>query len=114
MVRSSAIMGIDGGGRTFRGFRTVKSNIKPWKIPNAFLLWCNNPMNEADKTFDIPRLKSKISKDLFSIISSGHITLNLKGKTKETVIRELLDILSTQGKLIDRAIVLNDLETVNK
>jgi PTS system nitrogen regulatory IIA component len=42
-------------------------------------------------------------------IRAGNIIFNLKGKTKETVIRELLDILSTQGKLIDRTIVLNDL-----
>jgi PTS system nitrogen regulatory IIA component len=66
-------------------------------------------MNEAGKTFDIQQLKTKNSKDLFSIISSEHITLDLRGKTKETVIRELLDILSTRGKLVDRTIVLNDL-----
>jgi mannitol/fructose-specific phosphotransferase system IIA component (Ntr-type) len=42
-------------------------------------------------------------------IRAGNIIFNLKGKTKETVIRELLDILSTQGKLIGRTIVLNDL-----
>jgi PTS system nitrogen regulatory IIA component len=40
-------------------------------------------------------------------IRAGNIIFNLKGKTKETVIKELLDILSTQGKLIDRTIVLN-------
>jgi hypothetical protein len=30
-------------------------------------------MNEAGKTFDIQQLKTKISKDLFSIISSEHM-----------------------------------------
>jgi PTS system nitrogen regulatory IIA component len=52
--------------------------------------------------------KRNIQKTLGQI-SAGNIIFNLKGKTKETVIRELLDILSTQGKLIDRTIVLNDL-----
>jgi PTS system nitrogen regulatory IIA component len=52
--------------------------------------------------------KRKIQKTLGQI-RAGNIIFNLKGKTKETVIRELLDLLSTQGKLIDRTIVLNDL-----
>jgi PTS system nitrogen regulatory IIA component len=47
--------------------------------------------------------------NLLPVILSEHIVINLKGKTKETVIKELLDILSTQGKLVDRTIVLNDL-----
>jgi mannitol/fructose-specific phosphotransferase system IIA component (Ntr-type) len=38
-----------------------------------------------------------------------HIKLTLKGKTKETVINELLDILETNGKLSNRAAVLKDL-----
>jgi mannitol/fructose-specific phosphotransferase system IIA component (Ntr-type) len=60
---------------------------------------------------------------LFSIIGSGknnagklldligpeNISLNLKSTTKETAINELLDILSVQGKLIDRDTALADL-----
>jgi PTS system nitrogen regulatory IIA component len=45
----------------------------------------------------------------FTLITADAITLNLKGKTKEAVITELLDILSPQGKLIDRAAALKDL-----
>jgi PTS system nitrogen regulatory IIA component len=45
----------------------------------------------------------------FALITADTITLNLKGKTKEAVITELLDILSAQGKLIDRAAILKDL-----
>jgi mannitol/fructose-specific phosphotransferase system IIA component (Ntr-type) len=46
---------------------------------------------------------------LLNLISPKNISLNLQGKTKEAIIKELLDILSTQGKLIDRVIVLKDL-----
>jgi PTS system nitrogen regulatory IIA component len=58
-----------------------------------------------------PRLASS-SKNHFAplaIISVDTIVLNLKGKTKETVINELLDILVTQGKLSDRTAALKDL-----
>jgi PTS system nitrogen regulatory IIA component len=38
-----------------------------------------------------------------------HIKLTLKGKIKETVINELLDTLTVQGKLLNRDIALKDL-----
>jgi PTS system nitrogen regulatory IIA component len=46
---------------------------------------------------------------LLNLISPVNIRLNLQGKTKEAVINELLDILSAQGKPIDRMAVLKDL-----
>ncbi|MDR0760233.1 MAG: PTS sugar transporter subunit IIA, partial [Treponema sp.] len=46
---------------------------------------------------------------LLNLISQENIRLNLHGKTKEAVINELLDILSAQEKLLDRATVLKAL-----
>jgi mannitol/fructose-specific phosphotransferase system IIA component (Ntr-type) len=46
---------------------------------------------------------------LLNLISSKSISPRLHGKTKETVINELLDILAVQGKLLDRDIALKDL-----
>jgi mannitol/fructose-specific phosphotransferase system IIA component (Ntr-type) len=44
-----------------------------------------------------------------AIITTDAITINLKGKTKEAVINELLDILANQGKLLDRDTALKNL-----
>jgi mannitol/fructose-specific phosphotransferase system IIA component (Ntr-type) len=49
------------------------------------------------------------AKKLFHLLQPKYINPNLKGKTKETIINELLDILVIQGKLIDRAAALKDL-----
>jgi PTS system nitrogen regulatory IIA component len=46
---------------------------------------------------------------LLTLIKPEHILLNLKSRTKETVINELLDILKTSGELSDRTIAFNDL-----
>jgi mannitol/fructose-specific phosphotransferase system IIA component (Ntr-type) len=46
---------------------------------------------------------------LLDLIKPENISLNLKSTTKETAINELLDILSAQGKLIDRDAALADL-----
>jgi mannitol/fructose-specific phosphotransferase system IIA component (Ntr-type) len=46
---------------------------------------------------------------LFSKIVPRHIVLALKGKTKESIINELFDVLEIQGKLIDRTSAFNDL-----
>jgi hypothetical protein len=54
-------------------------------------------------------MRDKNTKPLLSLIRSETIILTLKGKTKETVIGELLDILTAQGKLSGRAAVLKDL-----
>jgi mannitol/fructose-specific phosphotransferase system IIA component (Ntr-type) len=44
-----------------------------------------------------------------TIITTDTITFNLKSKTKEAVINELLDMLAAQRKLLDRDIALKDL-----
>jgi PTS system nitrogen regulatory IIA component len=54
-------------------------------------------------------VQDKNTRPLLPFIHSETIILTLKGKTKETVINELLDILAAQGKLSDRAAVLTDL-----
>jgi PTS system nitrogen regulatory IIA component len=46
---------------------------------------------------------------LLKLISPESIRLNLYGKTKEAVLNELLDVLSIQGKLLDRTAALKDL-----
>jgi mannitol/fructose-specific phosphotransferase system IIA component (Ntr-type) len=66
-------------------------------------------MDKSGMTLNIVQSKTTSSKDLFSIISPAHIILKLKGRTKESVINELLDVLEIQAKLIDRAAVLKDL-----
>jgi mannitol/fructose-specific phosphotransferase system IIA component (Ntr-type) len=57
----------------------------------------------------IPRELYKNTKSVLSLLQPEIITLTLKGKTKETVVNELLDILETNGKLFNRAAVLKDL-----
>jgi PTS system nitrogen regulatory IIA component len=42
-------------------------------------------------------------------ISTDTITLNIKGKTKEAAINELLDLLAAQKKLLNRDMALKDL-----
>jgi mannitol/fructose-specific phosphotransferase system IIA component (Ntr-type) len=66
-------------------------------------------MDTAIMIPDIFGLEAKNSKHLFSTIVPDHIILNLKGKTKETTINELLDLLASQGKLLDRDTALKDL-----
>jgi mannitol/fructose-specific phosphotransferase system IIA component (Ntr-type) len=44
-----------------------------------------------------------------AIITADTITCNLKGKTKKTIIIELLDMLVAQGKLLDLDTALKDL-----
>jgi mannitol/fructose-specific phosphotransferase system IIA component (Ntr-type) len=46
---------------------------------------------------------------LRNLISAKNINLHLHGKTKEAIINELLDILSVQGRLLDRDIALKDI-----
>jgi PTS system nitrogen regulatory IIA component len=45
----------------------------------------------------------------FALLTANTITFNLKGKTKEALINELLDMLVSQGKLLNRNIALKDL-----
>jgi hypothetical protein len=64
---------------------------------------------QNDKTFTVVRPKTKNCKELFSIVLPEQIIIGLRGKTKETVISELLDMLATQGKLLNRDLALKDL-----
>jgi mannitol/fructose-specific phosphotransferase system IIA component (Ntr-type) len=59
--------------------------------------------------FDPNDFHKNNDKKLLHLLQSKYINLNLKGKAKEAIIDELLDILVIQGKLIDRAIALKDL-----
>jgi mannitol/fructose-specific phosphotransferase system IIA component (Ntr-type) len=64
---------------------------------------------------DLPSFFSRLassSKNYYSplaVITADTIALNLKSKTKENAINELLGILETQGKLLDRDTALKDL-----
>jgi mannitol/fructose-specific phosphotransferase system IIA component (Ntr-type) len=72
------------------------------------LLYWNKLMDKNVRTFNVLRVKTTNNKDLFSSISPDHIILSLKGKKKETIINELLDILTAQGKLLNRDTALKD------
>jgi PTS system nitrogen regulatory IIA component len=54
-------------------------------------------------------LKPGNNKDLFSIVLPTQIIMKLAGKTKETIINEMLDRLVIQGKLLNRDTALKDL-----
>jgi PTS system nitrogen regulatory IIA component len=59
--------------------------------------------------FDPNDFHKNNDKNLLHLLQSKYINLNLKGKTKEAIINELLNILVIKGKLIDRATALKDL-----
>jgi mannitol/fructose-specific phosphotransferase system IIA component (Ntr-type) len=52
---------------------------------------------------------SKKYRSPLAIITADAVTINLKGKAKETIINELLDIMATQGKLLNRDMALKNL-----
>jgi PTS system nitrogen regulatory IIA component len=54
-------------------------------------------------------IKMFVDKAILALLQPANIFLRLKGKTKGTVINELLDILTIQGKLLDRDTALKDL-----
>lgn len=62
-------------------------------------------MKHINNIFDL----KQSSKLLFSKIVPRHIILDLKGKTEESVVNELFDILELQGKILNRAMALKDL-----
>jgi PTS system nitrogen regulatory IIA component len=64
---------------------------------------------QKDKTLTIMWSKTKNCKELFSIVLSEQIIIGLRGKTKESIINKLLDMLATQGKLLNRDLALKDL-----
>jgi Kef-type K+ transport system membrane component KefB/mannitol/fructose-specific phosphotransferase system IIA component (Ntr-type) len=62
----------------------------------------------AEMKKDLLDTHARTTKDIFALIDPEHIVLELKGETKEEIITELVDILDTGGKLLDRNIVLAD------
>jgi Kef-type K+ transport system membrane component KefB/mannitol/fructose-specific phosphotransferase system IIA component (Ntr-type) len=72
-------------------------------------------IHRLEESSDPQAMKKELSKmddesrnELLSYISGENTNINLKGKTKKEIITELVDILASQGKLLDRDMVLND------
>jgi mannitol/fructose-specific phosphotransferase system IIA component (Ntr-type) len=63
----------------------------------------------GNHTLDIINTKIKNKESLFSTVLPDQIIINLAGKTKASIINELLDMLAAQGKLLDRDTALKDL-----
>ncbi|MDR1566850.1 MAG: cation:proton antiporter [Treponema sp.] len=51
---------------------------------------------------------SRAGEDLLSLITPAVVSLNLKGGTKEEIITEMVDILASQGRLLDRDLTLKN------
>jgi mannitol/fructose-specific phosphotransferase system IIA component (Ntr-type) len=66
-------------------------------------------MDKHGKPLNLLQLKTRNRKNLFSITSLKHIIMDLKSQTKESAVNEVLDIVASQGKLIDRSAALKDL-----
>jgi PTS system nitrogen regulatory IIA component len=64
---------------------------------------------QKDQAFTAIRPKTKNRETLFSIVLPEQIVINLTGKTKESIINELLGRLAAQGKLLDHTTALKDL-----
>jgi PTS system nitrogen regulatory IIA component len=64
-------------------------------------------LNELD--LSLTALRKKSINVVLNYISPENIILRLRGRTKEFVINELLNILVIQGKLLNRDIALKDL-----
>jgi PTS system nitrogen regulatory IIA component len=59
--------------------------------------------------FNLSSLSGNNSNIRFGIIIPESVKLNLEGRSKENVMKELLDILKANGKLLDRDTALKDL-----
>ncbi|MDR2758853.1 MAG: cation:proton antiporter [Spirochaetaceae bacterium] len=57
---------------------------------------------------EISNLQGRTREEVLSLIDPGCIALDLKGNTKEGIITELVDLLYSQGKLLDRDEALGD------
>ncbi|MDR1149525.1 MAG: PTS sugar transporter subunit IIA [Spirochaetaceae bacterium] len=66
-------------------------------------------MTKTNNLFNLSDSQKTNSADLLRFLQSENINLNLKGNTKKNIIIELLDVLVTQGKLLNRDIALKDL-----
>jgi len=52
--------------------------------------------------------EARATKDILELIDADCFTLNLKGETKGQIISELVDLMDSKGKLLDKDIVLAD------
>jgi mannitol/fructose-specific phosphotransferase system IIA component (Ntr-type) len=66
-------------------------------------------MKKINKLSDLIDFHKNNNKNILYLLQPEYININLKGNTKETAVNELLDILQTNGKLLDRAAALKDL-----
>jgi fructose-specific phosphotransferase system IIA component len=64
--------------------------------------------NPSEMKKELMDTGGRTSGDLLSLIREECFTLNLRGKTKEEIITELVDMLAEHGKLDDRDQVLSD------
>ncbi|MCL2175937.1 MAG: cation:proton antiporter [Treponema sp.] len=51
---------------------------------------------------------ARTTKDILALIDPKFFSMNLKGESKDEVIKELVDMLADEGKLLDRNLVLTD------
>jgi fructose-specific phosphotransferase system IIA component len=65
-------------------------------------------MNPAAMKRELFDRRGRTSNDMLSLIDTNSIILELKGKNKEEVINEMIDLLYTHGKILDRDLVFND------
>jgi mannitol/fructose-specific phosphotransferase system IIA component (Ntr-type) len=57
---------------------------------------------------EISEMEDGIHQELLSYVSPECTSMKLKGQTKEEIIAELVDILASRGRLLDRDLVLKD------
>ena len=64
--------------------------------------------NPEDMKKELLDTGARASKDILALIDPECVTLELKGETKKEIIAELVDLLDSRGKLLDRNMVLED------
>jgi Kef-type K+ transport system membrane component KefB/mannitol/fructose-specific phosphotransferase system IIA component (Ntr-type) len=67
-----------------------------------------NSSNPQAMKRDLLESDGKTSHNLLSYVKPECTTVSLKGKTKEEIITELVDLLDAQGRILDRDMVLRD------
>jgi len=65
-------------------------------------------MNTTTMKKELFDRRGRTSNSLLSVIEENSIILNLKGNSKEEIIRELIDMLDKQGKLRNKELVIKD------
>jgi mannitol/fructose-specific phosphotransferase system IIA component (Ntr-type) len=64
--------------------------------------------NPVEMKKDLMDTEARATKDILALIDPECFVLDLKGKIKEDIIKELVDVLAAKGKLLDRNQVLAD------